>query len=105
MGLAHPWKPESNDTYGGWTTWGQSTSHDGRSNVQRVAETLFEYIDVGGHGHINARLIRAAAEMLSPETFDERLRSSPTLVDILIPHDLGDKQMPCREYTKAVPAT
>jgi hypothetical protein len=91
-----PWKAKAGSK--DWSSWGQSGSYDGRSNVQRVAETLFEYIDVGGHGHINARLIRAAAEMLKPEVFDEALQAAPKLVDILIPHDLGERSMPCRAF-------
>jgi hypothetical protein len=82
-----------------WSSWGQSGSYDGRSNVQRVSETLFEYIEVGGQRHINAELIRAATEILKPEMFDEELQASPRLGDILIPNDLGERSMSCRAFT------
>lgn len=88
-------KPAGSD----WSSWGQSGSHDGRSNVQRVSETLFEYIDVNGQGHIDAELIRASAEILKPEVFDEGLQGSPRLLDILIPHDLEQRSMTCRAFT------
>ena len=85
---------------GDWSPWGGAVSPDARSNVQRVAETLFEYIDVGGRGHINAELMAAAAEVLRPELFDSRLGagSAPALAEILIPPDLGAKEISCRAF-------
>jgi hypothetical protein len=97
--LVRTWDTSQKATGSDWSTWGQSGSHDGRSNVQRVSETLFEYIDLCGQGHINAQLIRASAEILKPEVFDEELQALPRLLDILIPHDLGERSMSCRTFT------